>query len=157
MLNGRAGRADNRKNHFASLETRLTEAQRATLDPESAAQRRVLVAEDNEINFELVRDLLEARGHRVQWARDGIQALDALMADHFDLLLLDLQLPRLSGIDLLRRLRREEATRELRVIVLTADAMVGTREAVLTAGADDYLTKPFGVATFRRAVENSLA
>lgn len=135
----------------------MAEAQRAIPDPEAVDQRHILVAEDNEINFELVRDLLEGGGHRVEWARDGMQALDALEADHFDLLLLDLDLPRLNGIDLLRRLRAEEVTRELRVIVLTADAMVGTREAVLTAGADRYLTKPFGLAAFRHTVEECLA
>ena len=133
----------------------MAAAQIATRDPDMA-QRHILVAEDNEVNFELVRDLLEGGGHRVDWARDGVQALAALEADHFDLLLLDLNLPRLSGIDLLRRLRAEDVTRELRVIVLTADAMVGTREAVLTAGADNYLTKPFGLATFRRAVDDCL-
>jgi CheY-like chemotaxis protein len=134
----------------------LAAAQRTTRDPE-LVQRHVLVAEDNEINFELVRDLLEGGGHRVQWARDGIQALEALEANQFDLLLLDLDLPRLSGIEVLRRLRADDATRELRVIVLTADAMVGTREVVLTAGADGYLTKPFGLATFRMVVAECLA
>jgi two-component system cell cycle response regulator DivK len=134
----------------------LAEAQLANLDPEYAAQRHILVAEDNEINFELVRDLLEVDGHIVQWARDGIQALHALKADHFDLLLLDLHLPRLSGTDLLRSLRAEEATKYLRVIVLTADAMVGTQEAVRAAGADGFLTKPFDVSTFRRTVEDLL-
>jgi CheY-like chemotaxis protein len=146
-----------RTNHFAQWETTLTEALRAIPDQQSAVQRRVLVAEDNEINFELVRDLLEASGHRVQWARDGIQALDALLAEHFDLLLLDLDLPRLSGMDLLRRLRTEQATQELSVLVLTADAMAGTQEAVTAAGADGYLSKPFGVATFRHTIQDLLA
>ena len=134
----------------------LAEAEGLDEHREPLAQRVVLVVEDNQLNFELVNVVLEADGFAVRWARDGIEAVHALASDDLDLLILDLHLPRLSGLDVLRRLRSEPATRDLPVLVLTADAMTGTREAVMSEGATDYLTKPFDLATLRAAVARIL-
>lgn len=130
----------------------MAQATRPSIDTDPEPQRLVLVAEDNEINFELVSALLERDGFRIKWVRDGGQAMEALARAHFDLLILDLHLPRLSGLDVLRRLRSDPATLELPVLVLTADAMLGTRDAVMVEGANEYMTKPFDLSAFRAAV-----
>jgi CheY-like chemotaxis protein len=134
----------------------LAQAERPDEQREPLAQRVVLVVEDNQLNFELVNAVLERAGFTVRWARDGIEAVHALASDDLDLLILDLHLPRLSGLDVLRRTRSAPATRDLPVLVLTADAMAGTREAVMSEGATDYLTKPFDLATLRAAVARIL-
>ena len=102
----------------------------------------VLVAEDNPLNFELVRDLLDARGHAVEWARDGEEALAKARTGQFDLLLLDLHMPRLDGLQVVRALRAAPPVRPLKVIALTADAMAGVRDDLFAAGVDGYLAKP---------------
>jgi CheY-like chemotaxis protein len=121
-----------------------------------AEGRVVLVAEDNEVNFELVSALLEPDGFRIIWARDGAEAVAAVAENELDLLILDLHLPRVSGLDVLRSVRSNPATGSLPVLVLTADAMAGTHAAVLAEGATDYLTKPFDLAAFRGAVARIL-
>ena len=117
----------------------------------------VLVAEDNEINFELVRDLLELDGHRVTWAKDGAEALRLALTEPTDLLLLDLQLPRLPGREVLRQLVSEPSPLPIKILVLSADAMVGTREEVLGAGADAFLAKPFDLGAFRTTLRELLS
>jgi two-component system cell cycle response regulator len=113
----------------------------------------VLVAEDNPLNFELVRDLLDARGHAVEWARDGEEALRLARTGRFDLLLLDLHMPRLDGLEVIRAIRAEPPDRPLKVIALTADAMVGVREDLFAAGVDGYLSKPLDLGALIREME----
>ena len=113
----------------------------------------VLVAEDNPLNFELVRDLLDARGHRVEWARDGEEALSLALTGRFDLLLLDLHMPRLDGLEVIRGIRAAPPERPLKVIALTADAMAGVRDDLFAAGVDGYLAKPLDLAALIREME----
>lgn len=113
----------------------------------------VLVAEDNPLNYELIRDLLDARGHSVEWAKDGQEALDLARSGRFDLLLLDLHMPRLDGLEVMRGIRAEPPTRPLKVIALTADAMVGVREDLFAAGVDGYLAKPLDLSALLREME----
>lgn len=115
-------------------------------------RQRVLVIEDNEVNYELVSALLEVMGHEVKWAQDGEKGLDLASSAAYDLVILDLHLPRLSGHDVLEALRREPLTAELPVLVLTADAMLGTADHVVAGGASAYLAKPFDLGDFRAAV-----
>lgn len=110
----------------------------------------VLVAEDNPLNFELVRDLLDACGHQVEWARDGQEALDLAQTGRFDVLLLDLHMPRLDGLEVVRAIRANPPARPLRVIALTADAMIGVRDDLFAAGVDGYLAKPLDLAALMR-------
>lgn len=117
---------------------------------------KVLVAEDNEVNFELVRDVLELDGHTVIWARHGGEALTMARSEAVDLLVLDLHLPQLSGREVLRRLRSEPPGFDAKILVLSADAMAGTREETIEGGADAFLSKPFHVAEFRAAVAELL-
>jgi CheY-like chemotaxis protein len=113
----------------------------------------VLVAEDNPLNYELIRDLLEARGHAVEWAKDGEQALALARSGRFELLLLDLHMPRLDGLEVMRAIRSEPPPSPLKVIALTADAMVGVREDLFAAGVDGYLSKPLDLSALIREME----
>jgi CheY-like chemotaxis protein len=105
---------------------------------------RVLVAEDNELNQQVMQHLLERQGHTVEIACDGRAALGALAKGGFDLLLLDVHMPELDGFQVVRELRmRERATgRRLPVIALTARSMKEDRERCLEAGMDDFVSKP---------------
>jgi CheY-like chemotaxis protein len=113
----------------------------------------VLVAEDNPLNYELIRDLLEARGHTVEWAKDGEEALNLARSGRFDLLLLDLHMPLLDGLEVMRGIRSQPPVKRLKVIALTADAMVGVREDLFAAGVDGYLSKPLDLSALIREME----
>lgn len=113
---------------------------------------RVLVVEDNERNMKLFRDVLVATGHRTLEATTGAGAV-ALAREHPpDLILMDIQLPDIGGVEALRRLRADEQTARVPVVALTAQAMGGDRERFLAAGFDDYLAKPVNIADLIAAV-----
>ena len=98
--------------------------------------------EDNEINAELAVDLLTDAGVRVSVARNGKEALDSLAVGHFDAVLMDCQMPVMDGYTATRALRKEKGLQDLPVIAMTANAMIGDREAALAAGMNDHITKP---------------
>jgi two-component system cell cycle response regulator DivK len=106
---------------------------------------RVLVVEDNEKNMKLFRDVLAAAGFRALEARTGMEAVN-LAAEHTpNLVLMDIQLPDLDGVQALDRLRADPRTATIPVIALTAQAMRGDRERFLAAGFDGYVSKPVNV------------
>ena len=110
-----------------------------------AAGAQVLVVEDNEKNMKLFRDVLLAAGYRTLEATTGEEAV-AVAAEHCpDLVLMDIQLPDIDGIEALGRLRADGRTASLPVLALTAQAMEGDRERFLAAGFDGYLSKPVNV------------
>jgi PAS domain S-box-containing protein len=111
------------------------------------ARRRILLAEDNPVNQRLALKLLEKHGHTVTVANNGREALDTLERETFDLVLMDLQMPVLSGLEAAALIREKEKTtgEHLRIIALTANAMSGDREKCLAAGMDGYLSKPIRV------------
>jgi PAS domain S-box-containing protein len=119
---------------------------------------RVLVAEDNEFNQQVVQHLLERLGHTAQIARDGRETLQALERGRFDLLLLDVHMPELDGFRVIEALRQKEqgSGRHLPVIALTARSMKGDRERCLAAGMDDYLAKPIRRQDLAEAIERVL-
>ncbi|HEV2952660.1 MAG TPA: response regulator [Candidatus Dormibacteraeota bacterium] len=117
----------------------------------------ILVAEDNPLNFELIRDILESDGHSVRWAKDGVDAVSQAHGQPCDLMLLDLHMPKLDGLQVLRQLRVDEPLRSLKVVVVSADAMGDVRETVIDAGADGYLTKPLEIRTLLAEVDRQLA
>ena len=107
---------------------------------------QILVVEDNERNMRLFRDVLQAAGHRTLEASTGERAVE-LATDHGpDLVLMDIQLPGIDGVEALGRLRADERTRAVPVLALTAQAMEGDRERFLAAGFDGYLSKPVNIA-----------
>jgi signal transduction histidine kinase/DNA-binding response OmpR family regulator len=105
---------------------------------------KILVAEDNPVNQRLLLRMLEKRGCSVVLANDGIEALEACLRQTFDLLLMDVQMPRMGGLEACARIREDEAKNggRLPIVALTAHAMTGDRERCLKAGMDDYLSKP---------------
>ena len=110
--------------------------------------RSVLVVEDDRQNFELVEFLLEEAGIAVRGARDPVTAA-AMLADALpDMVLMDMQLPGVEGLELVARLRRDPRTARLPVVALTAHAMQGDRERFLGGGCDGYLAKPIETARF---------
>ena len=113
---------------------------------------RILVVEDNEKNMKLVRDVLLAKGYRTLEAATGRQAVQ-LAAEHApDLVLMDIQLPDLDGVQALHLLRADARTATIPVLALTAQAMHGDRERFLAAGFDGYLSKPVDVRELIGAV-----
>ena len=111
----------------------------------SLARPVVLVVEDDLGTWNLLRDLLEPAGYAVESAPDGVSALARLAAGGVDLLLLDLMLPDLDGLELCRQVRASEAHARLPIIMLTALGSDAQRHAGFAAGADDYVTKPFNL------------
>ncbi len=126
-------------NHVPTTVRNLMEEQRVL-----AVSLRVLVAEDNVVNQRLARRLLEKRGHQVVVAANGREALEAIEAHIFDLVLMDVQMPEVDGLEATATLRAREAGQDthLPIIALTAHAMKGDRERCLAAGMDAYLSKP---------------
>ncbi len=114
----------------------------------SAAGLRVLVAEDNAINQRVLTRILSTRGHEVRVVGTGGEAVDAWRAGRFDLLLMDVQMPEMDGLEATRRIRSEEEGTGGRIPIyaLTANATIGDREACVDAGMDGYFTKPVQTA-----------
>ena len=106
---------------------------------------RILVVEDNEKNMKLFRDVLVATGYRTLEATTGTEAVDMASEHTPDLVLMDIQLPDLDGVQALHRLRANARTARIPVLALTAQAMQGDRERFLSAGFDGYLSKPVDV------------
>jgi two-component system cell cycle response regulator len=117
---------------------------------------RFLVVEDNPENLDLMVYLLRAFGHTVEQATDGEKGVTALAAGEFDIVVCDLQLPVLSGFEVLERIRADPRLRGMRVIAVTALAMVGDRERILARGFDGYLAKPIDPRTFVKQLESFL-
>jgi two-component system, cell cycle response regulator DivK len=106
---------------------------------------RILVVEDNELNMKLFRDVLVATGYRTLEATSGGEAVELATEHEPDLVLMDIQLPDLGGVQALGRLRANDRTASIPVLALTAQAMDGDRERFLAAGFDGYLSKPVNV------------
>lgn len=118
--------------------------------------KKILIAEDNPVNRELLRELLELRGYEVLEACDGQEALNMIAQQLPDLLILDLGMPILDGFGVIRKLRAEAATARLRVLAATAYAMRGDREKVMEAGFDGYLSKPIDNAALMLELQRLL-
>ena len=103
---------------------------------------KILVAEDNPLNMELVKDLLELDGHTVEMAEDGLKAVELARRLQPDVVLMDIQLPKIDGLEATRRLQADPATREIPVIALTANAMKEDRARVVEAGCIGHIAKP---------------
>jgi CheY-like chemotaxis protein len=118
--------------------------------------RRVLVIEDNPLNIELLTDLLEGMGCVVVPAPTGEAGLSAALAAPPDLALVDLRLPRLSGLEVLHLMREQPTLRGVPVIAVTAEAMQGDEARTLRAGFDGYLSKPVDASRLRELVRDYL-
>ena len=125
-----------------------TEATKPKLDA-SMAQRhplRILLAEDNVVNQKLAMRLLSQMGYRADLASNGIEAIECVERQTYDVVLMDVQMPEMDGLEASRRITsRHNAGQRPRIVAMTANAMQGDREACLAAGMDDYVTKPIRV------------
>ena len=109
------------------------------------AARLALIVDDNAFNLKLLRDVLRFEGYRTAEAATATSALASAAAERPDVVLLDVGLPDMSGVDALARLRADPRTRSVPVMAVTSSAMVGDRERLIGAGFDDYLAKPVGI------------
>jgi len=115
---------------------------------------QVLVVEDNEKNMKLFRDVLQASGYRLLEATSAERALELAVEHEPNLVLMDIQLPDVDGVEALGRLRANERTASIPVVALTAQAMHGDRERFLDAGFDGYISKPVNVVEFVKTVKD---
>jgi CheY-like chemotaxis protein len=121
-----------------------------------AKTARVLVIEDNPLNLELVRDILTNAGYDVLEAADGVAGVEIALVEKPDLVLMDLQLPGMDGLEATRRLRSDPALRKTAIVALTAHAMRGEEERAIAAGCDGFITKPIRVREFAGLVATYL-
>lgn len=118
--------------------------------------KKILIVEDNPMNMELLLDLLELYGHSVTGAEDGIKALEYLSETKFDLILLDMQLPKMDGLELLEKIKKDPAKADIPVIAVTAHVMKGNEEHFLAMGCVDYISKPIDINKFRALIKKYL-
>lgn len=116
----------------------------------------ILIAEDDAQNQAILKLILVRRGHRVKSAWNGIQAVEAVKAEHFDLVLMDVQMPEMDGLEATRSIRSKYPTaHQPRIVAMTANAMQGDREECLAAGMNDYVSKPIQVKELISALERA--
>ena len=121
-----------------------------------AQAKTVLIVEDNELNMKLFNDLLEAHGYRVLQTRDGLSALEIAREHMPDLIIMDIQLPEVSGIEVTKWLKEDEELQRIPVIAVTAFAMKGDEEKIREGGCEAYISKPISVMSFLKTVDSFL-
>ena len=126
-------------------------------DPGKPNSKKVLIVEDNDLNMKLFNDLLEAHGYDTLQTRDGVEALKLARQHRPDLILMDIQLPEISGLEVTKWLKEDDNLRAIPVIAVTAFAMKGDEEKIRGGGCEAYIAKPISVTGFLRTVERFLA
>lgn len=119
-------------------------------------QKTVLVVEDNELNMKLFNDLLEAHGYKVVQTRDGLSALEIARKHMPDLILMDIQLPEVSGIEVTKWLKEDPDLKRIPVIAVTAFAMKGDEQKIREGGCEAYISKPISVVGFLQTIDKFL-
>jgi two-component system cell cycle response regulator DivK len=136
----------------------MREARRARLEQEmDAMAKRIMIVEDNELNMKLFHDLLDAHGYQTIQTRDGMEALDLARKHHPDLILMDIQLPEVSGLEVTKWLKEDDELKSIPVIAVTAFAMKGDEEKIREGGCEAYISKPISVSHFLETVRKFLA
>jgi len=128
----------------------------ASGDEAPVAAKQVLIVEDNELNMKLFHDLLEAHGYRTLQTRDGMEALRLARQHRPDLILMDIQLPEVSGLEVTKWIKEDDDLRSIPVIAVTAFAMKGDEEKIREGGCEDYIAKPISVSRFLQTIERYL-
>ena len=118
--------------------------------------KRVLIVEDNELNMKLFHDLLDAQGYETLQTREGLQALALARQHRPDLILMDIQLPEVSGLEVTKWLKDDPELKTIPVIAVTAFAMKGDEERIREGGCEAYLSKPISVGKFIETVRHFL-
>ncbi|MCQ8185543.1 response regulator [Parvularcula maris] len=120
-------------------------------------QKTILVVEDNELNMKLFHDLLEVQGYRIVQTGRGTEAYQLVKDERPDLIIMDIQLPEKSGLEVTKELKADPEIRDIPVIAVTAFAMRDDEERIRAAGCDDYLAKPISVTEFLEKVKRVLS
>ncbi|WP_068082498.1 response regulator [Polycladidibacter stylochi] len=118
--------------------------------------KTVLIVEDNELNMKLFNDLLEAHGYATLRSNNGMEALELVRLHHPDLILMDIQLPEVSGLEVTKWIKEDDALKSIPVIAVTAFAMKGDEERIRQGGCEAYISKPISVANFLGTVKQFL-
>jgi two-component system cell cycle response regulator DivK len=118
--------------------------------------KKVLIVEDNDLNMKLFNDLLVAHGYFTLQTKDGVEALRMARQHRPDLILMDIQLPEVSGLEVTKWLKEDDGLRSIPVIAVTAFAMKGDEEKIREGGCEAYIAKPISVASFMRTIERFL-
>jgi CheY-like chemotaxis protein len=121
------------------------------------AGERILIVDDNATNLKLVAYLMRANGYTVDTALDAESAIVAIRNNHPDVILMDIQLPGIDGLELTRRLKADPATRDIVIVAVTAYAMKGDQAKAQAAGCDDYITKPIDTRALPETIARHLA
>jgi two-component system cell cycle response regulator DivK len=119
-------------------------------------KNKVLIVEDNELNMKLFDDLLSAHGYQVFKTRDGRQVLELARLNKPDLILMDIQLPEVSGIEVTQWLKADIGLKHIPVVAVTAFAMKGDEDKIRQGGCEDYISKPISIAEFMKVVQKYL-
>ncbi len=126
------------------------------IKPDMGQGKKVMIVEDNELNMKLFHDLLEAHGVETIQARDGKNVLALARQHKPDLVLMDIQLPEVSGLDITKWLKEDDELKSIPVIAVTAFAMKGDEQKIREGGCEDYISKPISVIKFIETVQKYL-
>ncbi|HIJ38615.1 MAG TPA: response regulator [Rhodospirillaceae bacterium] len=118
--------------------------------------KTILIVEDNDLNMKLFTDILQANGYQTMQSRDGRDVLAMVRQQRPDLIVMDIQLPEISGLEVTRLLKGDVQLREIPVLAVTAFAMKGDEERMRAGGCDGYMAKPISVQAFLQTIENLL-
>jgi len=121
-----------------------------------APRKKILIVEDNELNMKLFNDLLEAHGYETLQAKNGADALRIAAQASPDLIIMDIQLPEISGLQATKELKADPRLSKIPIIAVTAFAMKGDEERIRAGGCEDYIAKPISVAAFLDKVKRYL-
>ena len=116
-------------------------------------KKKIMIVEDNELNMKLFDDLLGAHGYETIKTRDGTKVLELARAHMPDLIVMDIQLPEVSGLDVTKWLKADEELKKIPVIAVTAFAMKGDEEKIRQGGCEDYVSKPISIIDFMKVVQ----
>jgi two-component system cell cycle response regulator DivK len=119
--------------------------------------KRILIVEDNDTDVRLLKDILETRGYNILQTKEGLEAIDLAVVNLPDLILMDIRLPHMSGLEVTRRLRGDERSRRIPIVAVTAFAMGWHEREALDSGCDAYISKPISIFSFLRTVESFLS
>ena len=120
-------------------------------------RKKILIVEDNDLNMKLFNDLLVAHGYGTLQTSDGFEALALARQHHPDLILMDIQLPEVSGLQVTQWIKKDDDLRMIPIIAVTAFAMKGDEEKIRDGGCEAYIAKPISVANFLKTVERFLS
>lgn len=118
---------------------------------------KIMIVEDNELNMKLFNDLLEAHGYQTVTTREGTKALDLARSEMPNLILMDIQLPEISGLDITKALKAEDDLKHIPVVAVTAFAMKGDEDKIRECGCEGYVSKPISIVTFIETIRHHLS